>query len=78
MPLPTLKAYLISIDVLQSEEQLLSIEASVLPHMTKVEERKEILQKHKRTRKTLVDWTQGKLSTIQDVAKALAGMMKSG
>jgi hypothetical protein len=69
--------YYRAIDVITSEEQLSAIQVAIAPNL-KHEKFKEVVRDYQRTIKRGVDRTDGKTASIQDVAKAFAGMMNNG
>ena len=77
MPVIVFREYVKAIDVLSSEEQLSRLEVEFGPHLKK-EHRKQLVSRHKRIVKSLVDRTGGKTANIQDVAKAFARMQMNG
>ena len=77
LPLPVFHEYAKAIDVLASEEQLVSLEAQFAPHL-KDAGRKDLVRKHKAKIRSGVDRTQGKLATVESLAKAFARMQMNG
>lgn len=69
--------YTIAMEVLYSEEQLGKLEVEFAPHLKK-EKRTETIRKHKTKIKSLVDRTEGRLATVEDLAKAFARMQQRG
>lgn len=63
--------------MLLSEEQLNAMEVAFAPKV-KAEKRKEIIQKYKTKIRTLIDRTQGKRATVEDLARAFARMRMNG
>ena len=77
MPYRSLMQYWLAINVLEAEEQLRQVEVACAPMLDKGK-RKNLIQSYKAKIRSGIKRTDGRLASIQDVAKALAGMMKRG
>ena len=77
MPFSLFYDYYRAIEVVNSEEMLEGIEIAVSPHL-KQEKFREVIKNKQRKIKMLMDATEGRQASIEDVAKAFARMGISG
>lgn len=73
MKYDTFLDYWIAITVIESEAQLLNIEAACA-HIVKKSAREKMISRYRRGTRNSISKTTGRLGTIQDVAKAFARM----
>lgn len=67
--------YWLAINIIEAEDQLKNIETACAPMLDK-SKRKDMIQNYKSRIKRGIKRTDGRLASIQDVAKAFAGMLK--
>ncbi len=77
MPYRSLMQYWLAINVIESEQQLMAIEAACAPMLDK-SKRKEMIRGYRTKIRSGVNKSDGKTATIQDVAKAFARMQANG